>query len=370
MAEAPPLQQIDRTYVRHLQKKLSYFSGCDYFRLSSHPLVLRALARGLEQYGLNVAASRQTTGNHTVYLKLENAMADFFEAENVLLTSSGYLTNLVVAQALVGNFSHALVDQKAHPSLLDAARFLDCPVMRFHHCDPDDLMRCVQRCGPEAKLILLTDGMFSHSGAVAPLAAYLKRLPKDALLLVDDAHGAGLLGATGKGSLEHEGVGRRRIIQTITLSKAFGVYGGAVLGSPALRKRMVTGSTLFIASTPLPLPLAQAALTSVAVLRSKPSFRNRLARNAQHVRATLRKTGLALPDAPGPILPLELESAAAISSLRKALLAHRIYPPFIRYPSGPERGYFRFVISSEHTPGQLNGLIEALASFNPKSKRF
>ena len=139
MTEPEPLQQIDRTCVRFRQRKLSYFSGCDYFRLASHPRVMAALQAGVKKYGLNVAASRLTTGNHVLYRELEAQLADFFAAESALLVSSGYVTNLVVAQALAGNFSHALIDDDAHPSLSDAARFLDCPVLQFKSRDAEAL---------------------------------------------------------------------------------------------------------------------------------------------------------------------------------------------------------------------------------------
>ncbi len=242
MTEPEPLQQVNRTCVRFRNRTLAYFSGCDYFRLASHPEVIAAFQTGVRKYGLNVAASRLTTGNHQLYAELEEQLTAFFKAETATLVSTGYLTNLVVAQALAGNFSHALIDEKAHPSLLDAARFLDCPVLQFRHRDAKEVARAVSRCGPGAKLILLTDGMFSHDGSTAPLAEYLKVLPSDALLLVDDAHGAGVLGKTGKGSIEHAGVGRRRMIQTMTLSKAFGTYGGAILGTTALRQRILEHS--------------------------------------------------------------------------------------------------------------------------------
>src|SRR5258706_10980998 len=117
MTEPSTLQQIARTYVRLGRRKLSYFSGCDYFRLASHPSVLKAVQTGVKRYGLNVAASRLTSGNHVLYEKLEGSLAAFFDAETALLVSTGYLTNLVVAQALARTFSHALLDERAHPSL-------------------------------------------------------------------------------------------------------------------------------------------------------------------------------------------------------------------------------------------------------------
>jgi 7-keto-8-aminopelargonate synthetase-like enzyme len=360
MIEPEPLQQTNRTYVRFHQRKLSYFSGADYFRLASHPRVLAALQAGVKKYGLNVAASRLTTGNHALYLALEAQLAGFFAAASALLIPSGYMTNLVVTQALAGRFSHALIDEGSHPSLSDAARFLDCPVLQFKSRNPEALARAVHRCGPGSKLMVLTDGMFAHDGSAAPLAEYLEVLPKDALILVDDAHGAGVLGRTGQGALEHAGVSRRRIIQTITLSKAFGAFGGAILGTAQLRQRILDRSPMFIGSTPLPLPLANAALEGVRVLKADKSLRRRLFANAAYVKAALREGGLLLAETPGPIVSLLPRRAGEAARLHRALLAAGIYPPFIKYPSGPLNGYFRFAISIEHSRRQLDSLIQVL----------
>ncbi len=362
MTEPEPLQQTDRTYVRFRNRKLSYFSGCDYFRLASHPKVIAALKVGVAKYGLNVAASRLTTGNHALYGELECELAGFFKAEDALLVPTGYLTNLVVGQALARTFSHALIDERAHPSLTDAARFLDCPVVQFKHRDAQDVARAVRRCGPEARLILLTDGMFSHDGSAAPLGEYLKVLPGDAWLLVDDAHGAGVLGRNGKGTVEYAGVSRRRVIQTITLSKAFGAFGGAILATSRLRQRIFDLSQLFVGSTPLPLPLAYAGLQSVGLMRSGENFRSRLRQNMACVKDPLLKAGVLNAETPGPIVALPPMRTRQTTRLTRELLAAGIYPPFIRYPGGPASGYFRFVISSEHTRAQLDRLLEVLIS--------
>jgi 7-keto-8-aminopelargonate synthetase-like enzyme len=362
MTEPEPLQQTDRTYVRFRRRKLSYFSGADYFRLASHPRVMAAAQAGVRKYGLNVAASRLTTGNHALYVELEAQLADFFAAESALLVSSGYMTNLVVAQALAGHFSHALIDEGAHPSLADAARFLDCPVLQFKSRDAAALARAVRRCGPGSKLAILTDGMFSQDGAVAPLAEYLEIIPQDALILVDDAHGAGVLGRTGQGTLEHAGVSRRRVIQTITLSKAVGAFGGAILASAWLRQRILDRSPMFIGSTPLPLPLANAALAGVRVLKADKGLRRSLFANAAYVKTALRAGGLLLIETPGPIVSILPRGASAATRLNRALFAAGIYPPFIKYPGGPPSGCFRFVISSEHGRRQLDSLIRVLLS--------
>lgn len=363
MSEPEPLQQVDRTFVRFRGRKLSYFSGCDYFRLASHPKVVTALKTGVSRYGLSVSASRLTTGNHTLYQSLEKNLARFFGAPSALLLGSGYLANLAVAQALSGQFSHALIDEQAHPSLTDAVRFLDCPVLRFKTRSPAELQLAVARCGPEAKLIVLTDGMFSRDGSAAPLGEYLELLPKDAQLLVDDAHGAGVLGKTGKGTLEHEGIPRERVIQTVTLSKAFGAYGGAIFCTKALRECIVSRSELFAGSTPLPLPLASAAHQACSLLQGNRKFQERLLHNSRFVKEQLRAAGLPLPQTPGPIIALKPQDQTVAARVQRTLLAARIYPSFIHYPGGPMDGYFRFVISSEHSKKQIERLTQVLAPF-------
>ncbi len=364
MTGLEPLQQLDRNSVRWRGRKLVYFSGCDYFRLARHPAVLQAAAAGVKKFGLNVAASRLTTGHHKIYEMLERQLADFFDAEDAVLLPTGYLTGTVVAQALAGSFSHALVDERAHPALLDAANQLDCPILKFKHRDADDFARAVARCGRGARPMALTDGMFSHDGSVAPLRAYLKILPRDGLLLVDDAHGAGVLGKTGKGTPEFENVSRRQIIQCITLSKAFGVYGGAVLGPRELREKILKRSRALIGSTPLPPPLANAALQSVKLLgRHGKKLRLALNRNATLVKTALRAAGWEIPETPGPIIPLHAKTEPEARALKRHLLAAGIYPPFVKYPGGDANGYFRFVISSGHSRAQLDRLVAVLAAF-------
>lgn len=362
MNESEPLQQVNRTYVKYRGRTLSYFSGCDYFRLASHPTVRRAVEVGLRQFGLNVAASRVTTGNHALYPALEKAVARFFGAEGALLTNSGYVTNLAVAQGLAGQYSHVLIDERAHVALKDAAQFFECPVLSFKHRSPDHLTATLQRCGRGTRPVLLTDGLFSHDGSTAPLGAYLKLLPRDGLLVVDDAHGAGTIGNTGRGTVELERIPRDQLVHTITLSKAFGVYGGAILCSSKLRDRFAR-SRVFVGSTPLPLPLANAALSALKLVGTNPALREQLQQKMSFVRNALRKAGAELPDHPGPIVALHFQNAKLGTKLRQSLLKAGILPPFIQYPGGPAQGYFRFVISSEHTPGQLQKLVRVLAPF-------
>ncbi len=384
MPLAEPLQQVDRTFVLHRGRKLSYFGGCDYFRLASHPKVIKALHRGADEFGINVAASRSTTGNHVLYSQLEEALANFFGAEAALLVASGYATNLVVMQALARDCTHVLMDERSHGSLVDAAHLAfgartitsartgettggrNHP-RSFSHRNVSALSSHVKRLGANAKIILLTDGMFSHDGSAAPLREYLRVLPRDGLVLVDDAHGAGVLGAQGKGTPEHAEIDRRRVIQTISLSKAFGCYGGAVLCSRKRRDEIIERSRFFNGNTPLPLPLANASLTSVRLLKQNPNWRARMNANAARVKTALRNFGREIPNEPGPIIPILPRDAAEAKRLQARLLKRGIFPSFIQYANSP--GYFRFVISSEHKREQLDALVRALQVRSAHSTR-
>jgi 8-amino-7-oxononanoate synthase len=354
---AQPLQQIGRTHVVSQGRRLIYFGGCDYFRLSRHPQVLSALQKGLREFGLNPAASRFTTGNHPVYEELERELRDFFQTETATLVSTGYATNLVVAQALHAEFTHAFIDARAHHSLHDCAAYLGCPVIPFAHRSPESLGDALRKL-KQPRPLLLTDGLFSHNGTVAPLKEYLAVLPETASILVDDAHGAGILGRHGRGSCEAIRISPERMIQTISLSKAFGTSGGAVLASAAMRKKMLERSRLLQGNTPLPLPLASAARCSVTILRDNVALRIKLQKNIQSLRRQLRT--LASSEPPAPIFAFQPRTVRAGQRLKEKLLAAGIHPPEIAY--GTIHPYFRFALSSEHLPGQIAALAQLLRS--------
>jgi 8-amino-7-oxononanoate synthase len=321
MTEQESLEFIGTNEVRLGRRTLLYFSGCDYLRLARHPGLVQAAVASLRKNGLSVAASRRTTGNHKIYRELEAALTKFFDAESALVLPDGYFAPIAAAQALAGEYTHVLVDELAHGALFDAARMFHRPVKQFQHRNPADLARHLTKCGRRSRPIILTDGLYGHNGSVAPLREYLKILPRNGLVLVDDAHGAGILGATGKGSLEHEGVGRQRIVQCATLSKAFGSYGGVVLGPGKLRAAIVERSRSFAGTTALPPPLAGAAIEAVRILKREPLRRKRLAQNLAYVQKQLCSAGWDVPETPGPMVRLPALTDAENNELRSRLLA-------------------------------------------------
>jgi glycine C-acetyltransferase/8-amino-7-oxononanoate synthase len=360
MNDAEPMTFVGDNSVRYRGRTLLYFSGCDYFRLARSSKLAAAASSSLNQNGLNVAASRATTGNHPIYARLEGELAGFFGAETAVLFPDGYYAPLAAAQALAGEYTHAFLDELAHGALTDAARFLECEIRRFRHRDAKHLKSLLQRAGPQARPLVLTDGMFAHDGSVAPLRDYLKLLPAGGRILVDDAHGAGVLGATGRGTLEGAAVGRRQIIQCATLSKAFGAYGGVVLGSRRLREKILKHSRIFTGTTPLPPPLAGAGIAAVRILRRDKARRRRIFANVVYVRRQLRTAGWPIVDTPGPIIRLPQQPESRVKSMKEKFLAAGIYPPFLKYPGASAGGVFRLVISSEHRREQLDRLLAVL----------
>lgn len=317
----------------------------------------------METLGCSAGASRMTTGNLPVYAELEAALARFFGVASATLTSAGYLAPMVAVQALAGDRTDLLLDERAHACLRDAAALTGLPMFSFPHRDPEGLAGVVRGLGRKSRVLVLTDGLFTHSGGVAPLAAYLDRLPSSAVLMVDDAHGFGVLGRRGRGSVEWTSADPRRLVLTGTLSKAIGAYGGVVLGDAALRTRILRGSRMFTGNTPLPPPCAAAAMAALAVLRREGEARRaRLQSNLARLRQAVREAaGADLGDGPGPMVVLAPARPAAVTRLKRRLLDAGIYPPFIRYPNGPAERFFRFALSSEHTGEQVALLGEVLA---------
>lgn len=340
-----PLHQLDRTWVQWRGQTLAFFGGCDYFRLSSHPKVIAAAHEALDKYGLNVSASRWTTGNHDLYNQLEFALANFFQSESSLIIANGYLTNTAVLDGLEGAISHIFIDEKSHGSLFDAVRGR-VEVVQFKHRDPADLAAKISSA--RAPLII-TDGVFSHDGGLAPLPEYLKLLPPVGYLLVDDSHGGGVLGQNGRGTHEYFGIHSKQLIQTVTLSKAIGCFGGVILTTKNLCEQIAKKSPAIPGATPFPLPLAAAALVTIEMLKENQR-RAQLAENFSRI----------AENRPFPIHSVFPKSEAERDRLTSALLARGIFPSHIRYGKGFPEGYFRFAISSEHTRAQLDALAAAL----------
>jgi 8-amino-7-oxononanoate synthase len=342
------------------KKRVVAFAGCNYLGLAHHPRVVAALQRGAEEYGISTTASRETTGNTTVHDSLERALSDWLGQEDAVLLADGYTANIGVCQALARTHAVAIIDAKAHRSLRSAAVGAGMQVFEYEHRSPESAAWLCEQFGDQG-VALLTDGVFAADGAVAPLPDLLRVLPRErGTLVVDDCHGLCVLGSGGEGTVAHFNLRDDRLVITTTLAKGLGCYGGAVLGSRGLVASVRRYADVYRRSTPVPTPIACAALEAVSVLRSNPDLLARLRENSHIMRQGLRGLGLRTSDAQVPIFTFMLQPAERMETLHDAILDAGYYAPLIEYPGGPGERFFRLSVTAVHTRAQIEGLIQAM----------
>jgi len=337
------------------------FCSNDYLGLSTHPRVLEAAATALRRCGVGSTGSALVSGYSDHHAALEAELADFLGRERALLFPSGYLANIGVLQALSARGDRILIDRLSHASIIDAARYSGAAWRRFAHRDCARLAALL--AGP-APAFVATDGVFSMDGDVAPLAdlAGLCRAP-ERLLMVDDAHGIGVLGPGGRGSVAAAGLDEAAVpILTGTLGKALGAGGAFVAGPARLVEAVLQQARTGIFTTALPVPVVAAARAALSLLREAPDLTERLGENVRRLRAGADAAGVALAPSATPIQPLVLGDAGATMAASTALLERGFHIQGIRPPSVPARASrLRITVSAAHTPAQIDRLVAALA---------
>ncbi len=356
-----PFTFLDATHVRLAGRRLLYFAGCNYLGLSWHSAVRRALARAAEGPMLQPGASRATTGEQTCYRQFERRLARVFSVENTAYVTSGYLAPIAACQSLRESVTHVLLDDHAHPCVSDGAVLTGKIVNRFPHADPGALRAAVRSLPRNARPLVACDGTYGIRGGVTPLDAYLDALPRRGFLLVDDAHGAGTVGPRGRGIVELFGLCDPRIIQTISLAKAFGVSGGAVLGSHERIVAVREKAAGFIGTTSPLRPVIAALEASLRIFQKHPQLFARLQSNVALLNHLLPGRAAIIGDPRTPVVGVFPTSLAQAEALRTALLRAEIFPPFIRYVTGPGTGFFRFALSALHTPAEIRLLARTIA---------
>jgi 7-keto-8-aminopelargonate synthetase-like enzyme len=363
MALGPELRFLDRTKVLFEGKPYLFFGGTDYHRLSSHPDVLRAVRDAADSDGLSCAGSRTTTGNHPFLVELERRLAVFLGAGAAVTCPSGYLSNAMALEVAAGEFQRFFIDGSAHSSLAaPAGRLPREAVHTFRHADSEDLERLLTgSLRPGERPLVLTDGVVPVDGELSPLGAYWGLVKQfDGALLVDDAHGIAVVGPGGKGSPAEAGLPAEAYIQAGTLSKGLGTFGGVVAGPAALTGKIPEQSLTYVGATPIPPPLAAAAIHSIEILQANPGLITGLRARMLRVRERVRGMGFHVVSSPAPILSVTHHDTGKNLRLRTLLLARGIYPTFTNYPGSPPGGHFRFAISSAHAEEDVNFLLETI----------
>lgn len=343
-------------------RRCLYFGGTGYFALHGHPEVIEAGIAAFRKFGCHSATSRTGFGNTPVQLELEKKIAGYFGTEDSIHFVSGYLDNLFLVQALKERIGAIFIDETAHFSIRDAVYSALKPVHTFRHRDPDDLARMLQRNLKAGDVpLVMTDGIFPTFGLIAPVPEYLKALePYQGYLCLDDSHSVGVLGPNGRGTYEHFGVKSDRCFFAGTMSKAFGGHGGFIPATKAFIDHIKATCGAYPGATPSPTPAMAASIKGLEIVAREPQRRERLRRNVARVKSGLRQLGFEMNDNPVPIATWALRSAGDMKKVQQELFGRGIAVALSTYIGAPAGGVLRASIFSEHTPGQIDRLLDEL----------
>ena len=338
------------------------FSSNDYLGLASHPELVSALKDAADSNGVGSGASALVTGFREQHQLLETELAEFLQREKVLLCSSGYLANLAVASSLTGKGDVIIQDKLCHASLIDAARLSEARLLRYAHADIEALERQLA-VKNDGNTLVVSDGIFSMDGDTAPLTKMAALCHQhQAWMAVDDAHGIGICGPGGRGSVAAAGLSEQQVpILTGTLGKAFGCFGAFVAGSEALISHLVNEARSYIYTTAMPSALAGAARAALRRVIEDDWRRDHLQVLIKHFRHSAASRGLTLMASDSPIQPMIIGDSQATLELAARLqqngfLVVAIRPPTVR--KGTAR--LRITLTAEHRLAQLEALLDAI----------
>lgn len=348
-------------------RRVLLFASNDYLGLATHPDVVQAAVQATQQFGAGSGAARLISGTLPPHRDLELALTQFKGTEAALTFSSGYLANLGTIPALIGRGGLILADRLCHASLLDGCKLSGADWRVYRHGDVEHLQTLLARKPRGRRTLIITDGLFSMDGDLAPLpdlAELAQRYEAD--LYVDDAHGTGVIGSTGRGTIEHFGLESRIPFHMGTLGKALGSSGAYVVGSSTLIDYLMNTSRSFIFTTAPPPASVAAAAAALEVLQREPERRTRLWTNRERLMSGLKALGFHLRVSASPIMPILVGDAEKALVFAEQLFAEGVYAPAIRPPTVPEStSRIRVTITSEHTSVHID---HALGAFERAGK--
>ncbi len=347
-------------------KEVITLSSNNYLGLNTHPKLVEASVRAAQQYGAGSGAVRTIAGTMTLHEELEQRLADFKQVEAVLTFQSGFTCNTGVIPVLAPADAVIVSDALNHASIIDGIRLTKAERKVFPHADMD-AMRTILRDlraapgGADRTILLLTDGVFSMDGDIAKLPEIVEAAEEaNAIVYVDDAHGSGVLGRNGRGTVDHFGLHGRVQVQVGTLSKAIGVLGGYVAGSHALRTILEHKARPFLFSTSAPPAVAAACIAAVDVLETEPELIDRLWDNARFFKGGLAKLGFNIGHSTTPITPVIAGKGALAMKLSDRLFDEGVFAQGIGFPTVPEDlSRVRTIVTAGHTREELETCLAA-----------
>jgi glycine C-acetyltransferase len=350
-------------------KRALNFCSNNYLGLANHPRLVKAAQAAVEKYGVGPGAVRTIAGTMELHLDLERRLADFKGVEAAIAFQSGFNANLATIPALVGKADAIFSDELNHASIIDGSRLSGAKIIRFAHANPEDLQRVLaENRASYPRALVVTDGVFSMDGDIAPLdKIYAVSAQFEAILMVDDAHGEGVLGRGGRGIVDHFGLHGKVDVEIGTLSKAFGVVGGLVAGNALVVEWLRQRGRPFLFSSAMTVPDTAACLAAVDLLEESTELVDKLWENTRYFKAEMKRLGFDTGNSVTPITPVMLGEAPLAQQFSRALFDEGVFAMSIGVPTVPRgKARIRVMISAAHEKEDLDQGLEAFARVGRK----
>ena len=350
--------------------ELINFSSNNYLGLAGDKRLKRAAIKAIEEYGVGPGAVRTISGTTELHTELEEKLARFKKVKSVVTFQSGFTANLATIPALVGSEDLIFSDELNHASIIDGCRLSKATVIRYKHNDSADLEKQIKTNKPKNRALIITDGVFSMDGDIADLPSLVKVKNKYGLpLMVDDAHGEGVLGTNGRGIVDHFKLHGKVDIEVGTLSKAFGVVGGFVAADKNITEWLTQRGRPFLFSSALTIPDVAASIEAVKILSKSDKLVKRLWENANYMKDNMKILGFDIGESETPIVPVMLGEAKLARKFSKELFKHHVFAMAIGYPTVPQgKARIRLMNSAIHKKHQLDDAIQAFSHVGKKLK--
>ncbi|MCK4741392.1 MAG: glycine C-acetyltransferase [Anaerolineales bacterium] len=347
-------------------KEVLNFCSNNYLGLANHPFLVESAKAAIDEFGVGPGAVRPIAGTMAIHLELERRLAAFKGVEAAVTFQSGFNANLAAIPALVSKEDVIYSDELNHASIIDGCRLSRAKVIRYAHCDPDDLQVQIEKSKDDGyrRSLIITDGVFSMDGDVAPLdKLYEVAQEFDALLMVDDAHGEGVLGKGGRGIVDHYNLHGKVDVEMGTLSKAFGVVGGVVAGSQIIVDWLRQRGRPFLFSSAMTIPDVAACLASLNLLEESTDLVDKLWENTDYFKRAMREIGFDTGLSTTPITPIMLGEAALAQDFSQRLFEEGIFAMALGFPTVPRgKARIRVMISAAHSREDLDKGLAAFKS--------
>jgi glycine C-acetyltransferase len=344
-------------------RRLINLSSNNYLGLNTHPRLVAAAIAATQQWGAGSGAVRTIAGTQSPHEELERRLATFKRTEAALTLQSGYTVNVGVIGSMLGDGDCVVSDKLNHASIIDGIRLTKADRILYEHCDVDDADRALRQARDKGyrRILLVSDGVFSMDGDIAPLPALVERAEAyEAAVMVDDAHASGVLGRNGRGTTDHFDLHGRIALNIGTLSKALGVVGGYVAASQTVRDHLIHSARPFLFSSSHPPAVAASCIAAIDVLEQEPGLIEQLWTNTRHFKSGLQELGFDTGPSQTPITPVMCGEAPVAMALSDALLERGVFAQGIGFPTVPRgRARVRTIVTAAHTSEQLDASLQA-----------